>query len=285
MEMQRLCVLVVVAAIACGAPTRVDLISTVPSASPPRSEKSEPMPPVELVSFTSGALTLHGFLWRPAGRGPFPAIVFNHGSEENPGAKEGQAAFYVPRGFVVFVPHRRGHGRSASAGPYTSSALDAKSVQALVLENDDVIAAIQWVAALPYVDARRVATVGCSFGGIHALLAAQRSTDIIAAVDFAGGAMTWTRSPLLQAEMVAAARAVRVPVLFLQADNDYDTTPSRTLSSIATASGHQARLRIFPPNGTTSAEGHAFCTGGANPPWGDAVLAFLKDAASGRRVE
>jgi len=68
---------------------------------------SDPLEPA-LVSFESGSLRLQGFLYRPSGAGPFPAIVFNHGSEALPGPKRGQAAFYVPRGFALFVPHRRG---------------------------------------------------------------------------------------------------------------------------------------------------------------------------------
>jgi hypothetical protein len=34
----------------------------------------------ESVVIRSGAATLHAMLWRPQGRGPFPAILLNHGS-------------------------------------------------------------------------------------------------------------------------------------------------------------------------------------------------------------
>lgn len=37
-------------------------------------------PTPEIVSFRSGGLTLQGLLWRPAGQGPFPAVLYNHGS-------------------------------------------------------------------------------------------------------------------------------------------------------------------------------------------------------------
>src|SRR6185503_16194611 len=36
--------------------------------------------PAETISFPSGALTLRGVLYRPPGPGPFPAVLYNHGS-------------------------------------------------------------------------------------------------------------------------------------------------------------------------------------------------------------
>ena len=32
------------------------------------------------VTFPSGALKLHGAIYKPAGAGPFPAVLYNHGS-------------------------------------------------------------------------------------------------------------------------------------------------------------------------------------------------------------
>jgi hypothetical protein len=34
----------------------------------------------ETVAVTNGSLKLRGLLWRPAGSGPFAAVLFNHGS-------------------------------------------------------------------------------------------------------------------------------------------------------------------------------------------------------------
>jgi dienelactone hydrolase len=238
----------------------------------------------ELVEFESGARTLRGFVWRPAGAGPFPAILFNHGSEEYPGAKDGQAQFFVPRGFVLFVPHRRGQGRSKAAGRYIDEFYDPSKpdspafVDELVAQNDDVLAALAYLAARPYVDAKRIAVAGCSLGGIESLFTAERATGIVAAIDFAGASMTWAKNRPLQERMKSAARSARVPVFFLQAENDFDVTPSLALSAEMRAAGKPARVRIFPPNGATHADGHAFCTGGKNPPWGEDVLAFLREA-------
>src|SRR6185312_10485777 len=38
------------------------------------------------VWFTDGPLVLEGYLFKPAGAGPFPVVLWNHGSEKNPGA-------------------------------------------------------------------------------------------------------------------------------------------------------------------------------------------------------
>ena len=34
----------------------------------------------DTVEVHSGTLTLHALVWRPQGAGPFPAVLFNHGS-------------------------------------------------------------------------------------------------------------------------------------------------------------------------------------------------------------
>jgi carboxymethylenebutenolidase len=265
------------------------------SPSPPRAKQAPPpTSPVnvadagtalepELVTFSSGALTLHGYLYVPPGAGPFPAIVFNHGSEELPGTKRGQALFYVNHGFVLFVPHRRGHGRSHEAGSYIGpiaqqAKLDPESpalAGALDTESDDVMAAVAYVAALPNVDRTRVANIGCSFGGIHALLAAERGTGLVATVDFAGASIMWAQNRPLRERMKVAARNAKVPVFFLQAENDFDTAPTRVLAEEMQRAGKTARMKIFPPHGSGPQDGHGFCVGGVDPPWGPDVLAFL----------
>ncbi len=233
--------------------------------------------PPDLVSFQSGRRTLHGFLYRPSGAGPFPTVVYNHGSEPWPGDKRDEAAFYVPHGFVLFVPHRRGQGQSRDAGEYVGDHSDdhARVVADLVEQTDDVMAAVTYVRSLPYVDGTRVAVAGCSFGGIVSLFAAERGEGIEAVVDFAGGAMSWARAPELQERMKQAAREAKVPVFFIQAANDFDTTPSQVLSEEMRRAGKPMRVHVFPPNGSTPQEGHHLCWGGDRPAWGDEVLEFL----------
>ena len=38
----------------------------------------------ETVAVHNGSVTLHAQLWRPQSRGPFPAILFNHGKWPHP---------------------------------------------------------------------------------------------------------------------------------------------------------------------------------------------------------
>src|SRR6516162_7199592 len=60
----------------------------------------------EEVTFPSGKLQLHGFLWKPAGKGPFSAVLWNHGSEKLPGWRPELGAFYTAHNYVFFIPHR-----------------------------------------------------------------------------------------------------------------------------------------------------------------------------------
>jgi dienelactone hydrolase len=242
----------------------------------------DPLRP-ELVEFASDGRMLYGYLYRPSGRGPFPAVVFNHGSEPRPGPKRPQSWFYVTRGFALFVPHRRGHGESQNSGDYIVDRWNRAARDPEVLVNeldahlDDVMAAVAYLRDQTFVDPERIAVAGCSFGGILSLLAAERGEGIAAAIDFAGASYVWDRTPPLQERMKRAARNAKVPVFFLQAENDADTTPSKVLYEELGATKQRSRMRIFPPHGTTVMEGHAFCLGSDLPPWGDDVLAFLQE--------
>ena len=86
--------------------------------------------------------------------------------------------------------------------------------------------------------------------------------------------MSW-RSSSLRARMIKAVRTATIPVLFIQAENDYDLGPSRTLAGELEKLGKPHKLLIFPPYGQTHEEGHGgFCTQ-ATHVWGPAVISFL----------
>lgn len=87
--------------------TDVPTLTPTPSVRPPDSTARE-----QLVQFPGESSTLGGFIWKPAGDGPFPAVLYNHGSEQLPGWKPDLGQLFVGNGYVFFVPHRRGQGRS-----------------------------------------------------------------------------------------------------------------------------------------------------------------------------
>ena len=148
----------------------------------------------QLVAFRAAdGAELHGYFYLPAGRGPgpFPAVLWNHGSERWPGWQPELAAFYTANGFAFFIPHRRGQGQSSAAGPYivdrqpsklavfaTGASAGRKIIGLHEEANHDVEAALAWLKARPDIDAGRIVMSGVSFGGIQTLLAAEKGLGV-----------------------------------------------------------------------------------------------------------
>jgi hypothetical protein len=66
-----------------------------------------------------------------------------------------------------------------------------------------------------------------------------------------------------------------MPVLFLQAENDYDLRPNRVLSDDARKAGQSVETKSYPAFGSGALEGHSFCWRGTNI-WGPDVLQFIE---------
>ncbi len=244
----------------------------------------------ELVTFKSGDLTLKALLWKPPGAGPFPAVVFNHGSERSHDVHFALIGpMFAREGFVFFAPYRRGQGLSADQGTWVLDTLSRvareqgmiergkKAVELLKTEQlNDLLAALARLQGLPIVDRGRIAVVGNSFGGVLTMVMAERGGGIRAAVNMAGAALNWKRSPEFKQWMFDMARNAQVPVFFIQAENDQDTGPSRELSAEMTRLGKPNRMRIYPPFGKTAEDGHSFGYLGSRF-WGPDVIAFLRE--------
>jgi len=234
---------------------------------------------------------LHGVVYRPAGAGPFPAVLYNHGSAPGmlpAGAAEALGPSFAARGWVFFMPFRRGQGLSRSAGPYIMDEINAartsggmragaaKLVSLLETDHlDDQIAALAWLRAQGFVDPARIAVGGNSFGGIETLLGVEREA-YCAGFDSAGAVQTWATTPELQERLKRAVRAARAPVFFFQARNDYDLSPTQVLSSTMKAAGKPFVAKIYPPFGDSAGQGHTLGYFGFAV-WSDDVIAFLDE--------
>ncbi|HKN61064.1 MAG TPA: prolyl oligopeptidase family serine peptidase [Candidatus Acidoferrales bacterium] len=244
----------------------------------------------EIVSFPSDNLTLRGYLYKPGGPGPFPAVVYNHGSAPgmlSAGAFDALGPVFASHGWVFFGPFRRGQGLSASAGPYIGDEITTAenkgglaagaATMVRLLETDhlnDQLAALAWLRHQAFVQPNHIAVAGNSFGGIEAVLGAERE-KYCAAIDSAGGAQSWARAPELQARMIRAVRNSQAPIFFFQAENDYDLSPSQTLSAAMKDAGKVFELKIYPPYGKSVQDGHTFGYFGSSV-WSADVFRFLK---------
>ena len=237
---------------------------------------------------------LRGVLYLPSGSGPFPALLYAHGSAPGSWSNEAFEAIapaFTKRGWAVFAPYRRGQGLSRTAGPFIRDEIaaardaggadqaQAKLVRLLATEHmDDQAQAFRWLSHQPRIARRRIAMMGNSFGGIIALLAAER-LSICAAVNAGGGAQSWDSAPALRDLMIGAASRAKAPVFLMQAENDFDVSPSRTLAAAMRDAAKPVVLRFYPPFGDTARDGHAFAYKGTEI-WGRDIHAFLDQTCS-----
>jgi dienelactone hydrolase len=246
----------------------------------------------DTVKVRSGALTLRALLWRPRGRGPFPGILFNHGSygTRAPLDRDHPAAIgpvFARHGYVLLFLLRRGVGLSADQGTADGDLMDSafaargregrNRVQLQLLEGEELneaMAGLAFLRALPEVDARRVAVAGHSFGGSPTLLQAARDTTLRAAVVFSGAAYSWGLSPELRARLIAAVGRTTAPILFIHATNDYSVASGKALAAEMQRLGKPHRLKIYPAVGRIAKEGHNLVFGGVAM-WEADAFAFL----------
>ena len=253
----------------------------------------------DTVTIRSGALTLRALLWRPAGRGPFPAVLFNHGSGPADAAlgtpRMALGPLFVRHGYIFLFLFRRGAGLSVGQGTnsydrmrqaFAEKGQEARNrVQMEILEGDDlsdVVAGLAFLRSRPEVDARRIAVAGHSFGGSLTLVLAERDTTVRAALVFGGAAGSWDGSPALRARLGAAVKKTTVPVFLIYAANDYTTAPAKALGAEMERAGQPHRVRVYPPSGRTSAEGHDFVYREVST-WEPQVFAFLDQQMRGGR--
>ena len=242
-------------------------------------------PAYQTAFYQSGKLKIEAYVFKPDGAGPFPVVIYNHGSrpgherEERPFAYVGEMLAHS--GYIVVVPERRGYGKSD--GPTFGEAVGEdrgpRFVARVQEETDDMLAAVEFIKALPYADANRMGVMGWSFGGIVSVFAASRSSAFRVVVDQAGAALTWDHSPAMQAALKKAAGKIQIPLLGMVAKNDRTTESVKAVVHEAEAHGATAKLIVYPSftprDATGVAPGHMIFGKEGWQVWEEDVKKFL----------
>jgi dienelactone hydrolase len=238
-------------------------------------------------------IRLELLIQKPAGAGPFPTVVFNHGSTgrgDNPALFRNSwssrtiSSYFVERGWMVIYPQRRGRG--GSQGLYDegfepdrsryscTTQLSLAGVDRAVADLDEVMAHVR---RRPDVVASRIVIAGVSRGGILAIAyAGERSDLFVGVINFVGGWMSdrCATASQINGPTFRRGTAFKRSTLWLYGDSDpfYSLAHSRANFDGFIAAGGQGRFESYWVPGQNS--GHAVH---AHPGlWGDLVDAYLR---------
>ena len=252
----------------------------------------------ETIIVPSGKLRLKAFLWRPSGTGPFPAVLFNHGSGSTDPAHIGPfeitetaeklGPVFIKHGYAFLYLFRRGQGLSANQGDFMQDLLKSENIakgdearkrlqfRLLTTDHlDDVTAGLSLLKNLPLIDSDRIAIAGHSFGGQLTLLAAERDSSVRAAITFGAAAASWD-SLEVRERLLTAVRKTDSAIMLLHAANDYSTVPGKAMADELKKLGKPHVLKIYPPVGKTPDDGHNFVYTAIDQ-WEDDVFKFLNE--------
>jgi len=248
----------------------------------------------EEVTFPSDGLTLVGYLYKPLGPGPFPALIWNHGSGKFAeildfvhSSFSAVAAIFVPAGYVVFCPVRRGALEGENIDDVFDDIADkdeAKKRWVLLMESqqlDDQLAGLKYLKKQPYVDKNRLVVAGCSYGGIQTLLGAERAAEseveYKAAVAISPASQTWGNE-YLRARLIWAVTLIGIPVFLIHPQHDDSVEPGYTLGHEFHVLKKPYGLAIYPPIGSDDLQKHCFGAGNKGIHiWAPSVLQFLDE--------
>lgn len=183
--------------------------------------------------FSSSPIKLEATLYKPSGDGPFPVVIFNHGStgpgvipRERTDNPWGFGANLVKKGIALIIPMRRGRGKSEGQYQEPYDCTLHQSRWGIRYASESLDAVYEFLKTQSWADTNRVILSGASRGGILSVVyAAERPTAAIAVVNFVGGWMSDSCNSRAGVDINAslfaeAGKKAKVPHLFLYAMND-----------------------------------------------------------------
>jgi dienelactone hydrolase len=203
-------------------------------------------------------------LTKPAGAGPFPAVVILHDCSglgpKSSGAPWRWSAVLTARGYVTIWPDSFGP-RGRPNGVCIDTALPRITPDDRAV---DAYAALAYLRSLPFVDAGRIAVMGGSHGGsstLAAIVDTPRNVQhgrigFAAAIalypscgrSFGSWSVTRTREAGKLKLAYTGAFKPRAPLLILIGELD-DWTPAepcRRLAAAAQAAGYPLEIKVYP---------------------------------------
>ena len=207
----------------------------------------------EIVSITvpgagtfGGDIDMRAEVYKPAGNGPFPTLIFSHGRAadrlDRANLKypipKGHVRYWLAKGIAVVAPIRVGYGATGGADQEASGAfINATGVctskpdfpHLVKVTRDITLTALAWTRAQPWVDKDRIILEGQSVGGFATIATvAAQPPGVIGYINFAGGAAGWPdRAPghscdqeQLREVIGELGKTAKIPGLWLYAKND-----------------------------------------------------------------
>ncbi len=202
------------------------------------------------------AYQLETTIFRPPGDGPFPLLLMNHGKERGNPANQRRDRFlslsreFVKRGYAVVVPMRQGF--SQSTGEYSEFGCNMKDNGQQ--QADDIVAALDVLGKLSWVDRARIVVAGQSYGGLATMAFGTRHyPGVQGLLNFAGGLRIdggdcdW-RDALVTAFGHYAA-TTRLPSLWFYGENDsyFDRPLAQALQQAYQSAGGASQLIAYGP--------------------------------------